>query len=867
MEMHPGKRLGPYEIVSRIGAGGMGEVYRARDTRLERSVAIKVLPSELARNAQLRVRFEREAKTISQLNHPHICTLYDVGDDFLVMELLEGESLADRLSRGALPLADVLRYGAQIADALDRAHRAGIVHRDLKPGNIMITKAGAKLLDFGLAKTTAQQFNPDGITLAHDKSLTQEGTILGTFQYMAPEQLEAEEADARTDIFALGAVLYEMATGRRAFQGKTRTSLIAAIVGSQPQPVSQIAPLSPPALDHVIQKCLEKDREDRWQSAHDVAEELKWIATQPVETKAGSARTTKLATGAIIVLALALAALATMYARTRNAPKPRTAFEMLPPKGWRFQQQLLSPDGTMVAFRAANEKSEVGIWLRRLDRVEATRLTSGRDDVLLAWAPDSKWVAYLADEPVGVQMRKIAIAGGTPEVVSARVKFVNVGAAWGSDGTILYAPAFGEALFAVRQDGAEPKAVTKLDRTRHEAVHAWPTFVDAQRFLYVVHTIAEKKNEIWAGSVDGKLKKQIAFADSLVGLARGHLYFIRDGAIYAQPFDADGLALHGDPKRVAESVYYSESESSGHATVADTGALLYRPSSERKMRLAWYDRGGREKEPILEDLNLTDPNLSPDGTKIALAKRDAAKGASDIWVFDLVRGMRTRLTSGLSNHIRPVWHPAGDRVYFGSDRAGLYDIYVQAEDGSTPAEVIWKSENDKNLDDISPKGDLLLASEFATTGRGDLYLIDLRDPSKRRPFVATEALEANAAFLTPDGQWIAYISDRSGKFELYVRPLSGGRSTQISTDGADGYTFSPDGKEIYLRTPKNDRVMIPLEFRGTTVIPGKPQPFYSPAARDYAFFAVREKGFAMWSVDDPSDYITKLHYDSAPLGR
>jgi Tol biopolymer transport system component/predicted Ser/Thr protein kinase len=864
MDMQPGTRLGPYEIVSRIGAGGMGEVFRARDTRLERSVAIKVLPAELARNAQLRVRFEREAKAISQLNHPHICTLYDVGDDYLVMELLEGETLADRIARGPLPLADVLRYGAQIADALDRAHRAGIVHRDLKPGNIMITKAGAKLLDFGLAKSTTQQVNPDGPTLAHDKSLTQEGTILGTFQYMAPEQLEAEEADARTDLFALGAVLYEMATGRRAFQGKTRTSLIAAIVGSQPQPVSQIAPLSPPALDHVIQKCLEKDREDRWQSAHDVAAELQWIATLSTQTtKPTASRTAKLATAAAIVLALALAAVAMMYVRARNAPARRSAFEILPPKGWWFEQQFLSPDGTMVAFRAANDDGENGIWVRRLDRVEATRLTSGVDETLVAWSPDSKWISYIATEQVGRQLRKIAVAGGTSEVFSARVPRVNVGAAWGTDGTIVYARSFGEGLRAVKQDGADPVEVTKLDRTRQESVHAWPKFIDASRFLYIVHTIAEKKNEIWAGSLDGKLKKQIAFADSLVGYAREHLYFIRDGAIYAQPFDVEELKLSGDPRRVAERVFYSESDSSGYGTVAADGSLLYVPSSERQILLAWYDRSGRRTETILEEKNLVGPRLSPDGTKIAAAKRDEIKGAADVYVFDLARGIRTRITSGLANHTNAEWSAEGDRLYFGSDRAGMYDIYVQAEDGSTPAEVLWKSDRDKTIEDVSPKGDSMLAAEYNSATGGDLWLVDLRDPDKRRLLVATEASELAAEFV-PGVPWFAYLSDRSGRFELYLHPLAGGRSTQISTNGATNYVLSPDGKELYLRDLKNEHTVVPLQFNGTNVVAGKPQPLFTPPAKAHGVFGVTEKGFAIWSMNDPSDYITKLHYDSAP---
>src|SRR4051794_4583572 len=348
MNIAAGTRLGPYEIVSHVGAGGMGEVWRARDTRLDRSVAIKVLPQEFAGNAQLKLRFEREAKAISQLNHPNICTLHDVGEEqgtsFLVMELLEGETLADRIAKGPLPLPDVLRYGMQIADGLDRAHRAGIVHRDLKPGNIMITKSGAKLLDFGLAKGAAAmpgESAADLPTIA--KPLTEEGTIIGTFQYMAPEQLEGAAADARTDIFALGTVLYEMATGRRAFDGKTRTSLIAAIVSSQPPPITNVLPLAPASLDHIVATCLAKEPDARWQSAHDVAQELRWIETNAAT--AAPARTTSTRWIAIASLAvIAAIVLAALFARERMRPQEAVAFSMLPPHGYRFDSPQIAPD-------------------------------------------------------------------------------------------------------------------------------------------------------------------------------------------------------------------------------------------------------------------------------------------------------------------------------------------------------------------------------------------------------------------------------------------------------------------------------------------------------------------------------------------
>jgi eukaryotic-like serine/threonine-protein kinase len=862
MTTSPGTRLGPYEIVSRIGAGGMGEVFRARDTRLDRSVAVKVLPQEFRNNAQLRLRFEREAKAISQLNHPHICTLYDVGEDYLVMELLEGETLADRLNRGPLALPDVLKIGAQIADALDRAHRAGIVHRDLKPGNIMLTKAGAKLLDFGLAKTAVQQINPNDATVQHDKALTQEGTILGTFQYMAPEQLEAEEADARTDIFALGAVLYEMATGKRAFAGKTKTSLIAAIVGAQPQPVSQLIPLSPPALDHVIQKCLEKERDDRWQSAHDVAEELKWIATIPIEANVQRTRTAKLVTVAAVLLALALAGVTAMWLRTRNAPKPRAAFAILPPDGYYFTNHMLSPDGTMIVFSANNAKNEGGLFLRRVDAIEAKRLTSSYLDVPLAWSPDSKWIAYYSNHQTLRQVKKIAISGGTPEVILARGAGTSGLGTWGADGTILHCRIFGEGLSAIKNDSE--RFVTTLDPKRRESFHGWPQFLpDGERFLYVVHTVADVKNEIWAGSLDGKLKKQILRADSLVGVANGRLYFVRDGAIYAQKFDAGALELSGEPRRVIEHVAFSESNISALAHVGINGALLYMPVAERRVEFGWYDLTGRRIEKVFEDLDLFPVSLSRDGSKVAALKFDHVKGANDVYIIDVTRDVRTRLTGGLANNDTPLWAPGGDRIYFTSDRDGPYAIYSQAEDGASPATLVWKSDRDKSLFDVSPSGDALLASDYSAETRQDVWLVPTAEPEKRRVLVAGESLDYAAKF-SPDGKWFAYISDRSGRPELYMRRLEGGRTTQISTGGTNGYMWNETGSAVYLRTQTRDRVSIPLTFNGDQVVAGKPVLMFAAPALEYGIVAVTKKGLAMYTIPEPSDYISLLHYDSAP---
>ena len=397
MTLNPGSRLGPYEITSRLGAGGMGEVYQAVDTRLDRNVAVKILSSELAHSPQLQVRFEREAKTISQLNHPNICTLYDVGHEsgtnYLVMELLDGETLADRIGRGPLSLAEVVRYGSQIAEGLDRAHRAGIVHRDLKPGNIMITKSGAKLLDFGLAKAAVLEINPEGAT--QQKPLTQEGTILGTFQYMAPEQLEGLEADARTDIFGLGAVLYEMVTGKRAFEGKTRTSLIAAIVGGQPPAISALQPLAPTSLEHIITKCLEKDPDDRWQSAHDIAEELKWAGS--VRSEQLTPRSTRWLWVAIAFLATVAAASSALYLRQRARKAEGFSFSILPPLGYAIRQPAISPDGREIAFVGRERSGEQSLWVRHAGTVQPVRITekgSVSNPEKPFWSPDGKWVGF-----------------------------------------------------------------------------------------------------------------------------------------------------------------------------------------------------------------------------------------------------------------------------------------------------------------------------------------------------------------------------------------------------------------------------------------------------------------------------------------
>ncbi|MCM2316438.1 MAG: protein kinase, partial [Thermoanaerobaculia bacterium] len=554
MTLAAGSRLGPYEIVAPLGAGGMGEVFRGRDTRLGRDVAIKVLPPGFAQNEQFRARFEREAKTISSLNHPNICTLFDVGHEegthFLVMELIEGESLADRIQKGPLPLDQVLRYGSQVADALERAHKQGIVHRDLKPGNVMITKTGAKLLDFGLARPASESAVVHGMTEmpTQARPLTQEGTILGTFQYMAPEQLEGQEADARTDIFSLGALLYEMATGKRAFEGSNRTSLIAAIVSSHPAPISAVAPMAPPALDHIVKKCLEKDPDDRWQSAHDVASELRWLSE--AGSQAGVATTVtirrktreKLAWGiAALFAVVATLVLGWMIARTKSTgPKrPFHASVAYPPDVDSVRIVLgaiaLSPDGTKLAT-LVNRKGARFISVYEFATGKATVLESTQDGSFPFWSPDSRLIGFFA----GGKLRRVDAAGGAAQTLTEAHE--GRGGTWNSQGVIVFAPDIRGPLMKVPENGGAATPVTKP--SGDGITHRNPFFLpDGKRFLFIErHSRNEPSGRLMAGSIDGGPAKQVLENATNVQFAEGRLLFARDRTLLAQRFDPDSLA-------------------------------------------------------------------------------------------------------------------------------------------------------------------------------------------------------------------------------------------------------------------------------------------------------------------------------------
>ncbi|HEV8609028.1 MAG TPA: protein kinase, partial [Thermoanaerobaculia bacterium] len=610
MTLPAGSRLGPYEILSAVGAGGMGEVYKARDTRLERTVAVKVLPARLSENAGFRQRFEREAKTISQLSHPHICTLHDVGNqdgvEYLVMEFLEGETLTERLARGPLPIEQVLRYGIEISDALEKAHRQGIVHRDLKPGNVMLTKSGLKLVDFGLAKLAGPAPGSVVSSLSvvptqAEMGLTAQGTILGTFQYMAPEQLEGEEADGRTDIFALGLLLYEMATGQKAFSGKTQASLIGAIMHSEPPSISSAKPMTPPVLDRVVRTCLARDPDDRFQTAHDVRLQLQWIAEggsaiglpAPVAAKRKSRE--KLAWALVPVAAIAAVA-ATVFVVRLRTQTPRTVVSMLhPPEksafAFDFGPMALSPDGRRMAFVATSSGINM-LWVRPLSGVSAQPLAGTEGASNPFWSPDSRFLGFFANR----QLKKIEASGGPPQTLADAS--LGRGGSWNRDGVILFVPNSREVVHRVSASGGEASPVTKLDGGASELSHRWPVFLpDGRRFLYLAQSSvgAGEKNGIYAASLDGGERKFLFNANTNVAYTPpGHLLFYRERTLLARPFDTKSLRFTEEAFPVAEDVQYFATFAQAVFAASDQGLLAYQTGvSGGQTQLTWLDRAGK----------------------------------------------------------------------------------------------------------------------------------------------------------------------------------------------------------------------------------------------------------------------------------
>ena len=838
MALPTGTQLGAYAVLSPLGAGGMGEVYRASDTRLDRIVALKILPRDVSDHPARRQRFEREARAIASLSHPHICTLYDVGEAdgalFLVMEYLEGETLAQRLRRGALPLQDVLRYAIEIADALEHAHRDGIIHRDLKPANIMLTRSGAKLLDFGLAKALApagetgsglraMSASAGAARLAETEPLTEAGTILGTVHYMAPEQLEARETDARTDIFALGAVVYEMLSGRKAFDGGTKVSVMAAILEHDPPPISAhtgdvsgTGPVSP-LLDHLVVRCLAKTPDERWQNAGDLMRELRWIAgsgTQlglPAGTSAQGSRRGRLVAGALIGLA-SLATLAVVATVWRSAPadEPAIQFGVTPPEGSAFNAapafMAVSPDGLHLAFSAANRGAGMSLWLRSFDSLDARQLTA-EEGAQPFWSPDSQTIAFFA----GSEYKKIDIRTGR---IQTLISALGQSGTWSRAGVIVMKLQDRPVLSRVSADGGPATPATTLDAAREETIHTWPQFLpDGRRFLYVARSPRpEYDKTICVGALDSTSRTVLFKADSHAVYALGYLLFMRGSTLVAQPFDATSLRATGEPVPVADRVESNAIGNRGSFSVSDSGVLAYRAIGETQ--LLWLDRAGRVLATIGSPGTYGNPALSPDGQRAAVARLDLATGAPDIWTGELARGILSRFTFDPSAEDMPLWSRDGSRIVFRAARQpGVAGFYEKSSSGTGAEERVLSGLNAfANPLGWSGQGAALVYGAQAGKTLNDLWELPRDGDRKPVALLQTEFQEIQGQ-PSPDGRWLAYVSNESGRYEVYVRSVTGKGKWPVTATGGLEPKWQGDSKELFYLA--NDRRLMSVTLQRT----------------------------------------------------
>jgi eukaryotic-like serine/threonine-protein kinase len=825
----------------------MGEVYRARDTRLGRTVAVKILPPQFSADPVRKQRFQREAKTISGLNHPHICVLYDVGQqdgiDYLVMECVEGETLAERLHKGPLPLEQVLRYGGQIAGALDRAHRSGVVHRDLKPGNIMLTATGVKLLDFGISKPTAPLATATTLTAATQQlPVTEQGIVVGTFQYMSPEQIEAKELDGRSDIFSLGAMLYEMLTGQRAFEGKSQLSVTSAILEKEPAPLSSIKPTTPPVLDHAIRRCLAKDAEERWQTARDLALELKWIAEpgtwagiQPSAEK-GKKGWPRMAWSTALLVTAALAVNAFLYWEKRPTVAAPVRFEIaLPPNSIDF---TISPNGQELAIIAPGPEGRYAVWVRALDSLE-TRVLRGTENMNgtpVFWSPDSRFIAFQA----GAALKEIDISGGPPRAI-CDISSTVLGGDWNRDDTIIVGTT-GNGILQVPAGGGVPTYITTTGG-RNE-IHAFPTFLpDGRHFIYLR---APQDAGVYGGSLGIQPEQQSSqriLATTLMAVyapsedGGGRLLFMSQGSLLAQSFDDRRMELLGDPVPVAERV--GTFLLSANFSASASGVLAYRAGETATpvSGLAWYDRQGKELGEAGESGTFTyaDLALSPNGTQVAATRIDPkAPGASErIWLLDLARGVSVPFTFDLAPDGSPVWSPDGNRVVYFASRAGGVGIYEKAANGAGKEQtLLGTTGNTKFPNDWSRDGRWLLYTERDAKTNGGLWVLPLKgDGSSAGAPMAianTEFNEGEGQF-SPHMRWIAYASDESGRQEIYVQPFpappGGGGETPISRDGGSQPRWRRDGKELFYLSP-DGKVMAVEVTEGAVFKAGVPRPLF-----------------------------------------
>jgi serine/threonine protein kinase len=810
MALATGTRLGPYEIIGPLGAGGMGEVYKARDTRLDRTVAIKVLPELFATDPTFRARFDREARAISALNHPHICTLHDVGSEgrtaYLVMEHVNGQPLA-----GPMPVARAIRVGIQICDALEAAHGAGIVHRDLKPSNILISKSNppqVKLLDFGLARLEVHAESDVQATLS---ALTVPHAIVGTPQYMAPEQIEGREADVRSDIFALGCVLYELITGKHAFDGNSPSSVMAAILATEPRPLRDLMPVTPASLDWVVLRCLAKNPDERWQTVRDLRASLERVlqdAPSPtaVTSTSRSARLPWIAAAAGLLVAIAAGAAAVSLAR-RPAPSDARVFVSdfvapTTPTGPPALRLAISPDGRRIAYTAPDANGRIALWVRALDTLSAQPLAGTANATAPFWSPDSRVIAFLADG----KLKKIDASGGS--VTTICNASTGPPGTWNNDDVILFTGS-STAITRVAASGGTPTPVLKIDDTKGPRLQIAPVFLpDGRHFIYASAVPGAGVREIYLASLDSQ-ESTLLMQDSTSNAmyAYGHILYLRNTMLMARAFDSTTLKFVGDARPLVEQIQVNPTTGTGAFSVSQNGVLTYQTSvGAGGTALAWFDRTGRNLGSLADRSGYMDVQLSRDGSRASVTKPSEGE-LPDVWLYDVARGLPTRFTFGRERSAAAVWSPDGSRLIYAVERDPGSVFFEKAANGGGEPKVVLEDRT-RNLHPMSwsPDGNFLLFEVVTRSMAGTLSVLPLTGDRKPYPFLNSGFSEIPAAF-SPDGKWVAYVSTQSAdRKEVFVTAFPKPQGVwQVSTSGGDFPRWSHDGRELFFLAP--DKLM------------------------------------------------------------
>jgi eukaryotic-like serine/threonine-protein kinase len=843
MSLAPGVRLGPYEIVGPLGAGGMGEVYRARDTRLNRDVAIKILPALFANDVDRLARFTREAQLLASLNHPHIATIHGLeeaaGVRALVLELVDGPTLADRIAEGPIPLNEALRIARQIAEALEAAHAQGVIHRDLKPANVKLTSDGiVKVLDFGLAKAVASELapgNPSIFPTITSPAMTAGGVILGTAAYMSPEQARGKPVDRRTDVWAFGCVLFEMLTGKRAFEGEDVSDTLAAILRGEPDWTAFPADV-PPYIKSIVRRCLEKDQKQRIPDVsvarYLIDEGPGWV---PSTTQQPRRMYWPLAVMGIVTLA-AIALAVFFYGSRGVVPSLGESrvnrFTLPAPDGWRYYSGRtnwlsISPDGTMVVFNAASSSSgRSSLWIRRLDSSE-NHLLPGTDDAIGPfWSPDSRFLGFAAHG----KLRKMEVAGGSAQSIAD--VGTNLGSAWGPDGTIIFSGGNESGLYRVSAGGGNAVPVTSIDSANGEYRHGWPSFLpDGRHFIFLARTREPEKAGVYLASLDSKETKKLISADSSVTYVSGHLLFVRESTLMAQPFDLKALSVTGDAQPLAEKVDYSRLVGAGGFAVSQNGTLVYStegvtgPPTLISTQLLWISRTGKQLSVAAPSGLYGHPVLSPD--QISLAFDRAQSGSNDVWITEFRRQITSRFTFQPPNNNVPIWSPDGRTIVFASSRNGQLDLFQRPSNASGPDTLLLKLSALPIVfpSDWSSDGRYIAYYRTDPKTQLDVWILPMFGDRKPYPFLNGDFNESEAQF-SQDGKWVAYMSDESSSPQIYVQsfPTLTGK-WQVSTAGGTQPRWRRDGKELFYVSSEGKLMAVAVNT-GPTFQLDSPKPLF-----------------------------------------